>query len=393
MSTSYGLELSDEEQAFAEAIDTFCLRECPPDRLREWTQQGTVRQSPELYRRLADTGWLGVGIPEEFGGAGGGLRDVAILIERLYYHRLPVTGVLTTVITEQSLLKFGSAQQKSEILPAVAEGAILSIAITEPEAGSDVAGLQTVAVPEGDGWRMRGQKLYTTNANHADWVLVAARTSSPERRHDGITVFCVPMSREGVSFTPLAMLGHSDTNITYYDDVRVDRSDIVGEFDDGWTVLTRGLNSERVIVAAMALGYAQRAFDDALAYSKTRFQFGEPIGAFQALQHGFADTATQLAASRLLTYHSASLIQSGHEAAAEASMAKLHATETAKAAALQGLQYMGAIAYSLDSEMQAHVRDSLIMTVFGGTSEIQRNIIARQLGLPSSRRREKANAS
>ncbi len=379
--TWFGEQLNPDERALADAVDSFCLRECPPDQLRDWTDNGRIAHSPELYARLARTGWLGLSIPEEYGGAGGTLRDVAILVERLSYHRLPVGGYLTSVITAQAIIGYGTDEQKRVILPEVATGAVLAIAITEPDNGSDAASISTSARRVGGHWSINGQKIYTSNANHARWVVIVARTNPEAPKHRGITLFCLPMDRDGVSYTRLDMLGHIDTNITYYENVTAHDGDIVGSIDDGWSVLTRGLNSERLIIAAEAIGIGQRAFDDALNYAKTRTQFGQPIGRFQALQHGFAETATKLTAARLLTYHCADLLDDGQPAPAQASMAKLMATETAKEAALQGMQFMGGMGYSMESEMQSYVRDTLVMTVFGGTSQIQKNIIASQLGL------------
>lgn len=379
--TRYGEHLDEEGQAFSDAVDSFCLRECPPDQLRKWTDNGRIAHSPELYARLAETGWLGLSIPEEYGGVGGTLKDVAILMERLSYHRLPVGGYVTSSITEQAIIRYGTEEQKRTILPEVAAGAILSIAITEPDTGSDAASITTAARKVDSGWRINGQKIYTTNANHARWVVLVTRTNPEAPKHHGISLFCLPMDRDGISYSQLNMLGNADTNITYYEDVAARDEEILGPVDEGWSVLTRGLNSERVIIAAVGLGYGQRAFDDAVAYAKTRKQFGHPIARFQALQHGFAETATKLAAARLLTYHSAELIDSGKSAPVEASMAKLLSSETAKEAALQGMQFMGGMGYSMESDMQAYVRDTLVMTVFGGTSQIQKNIIAGGLGL------------
>jgi len=353
--------LTPEQADFVKAVDAFCERECPPHRLRDVTANGTIAHDDALYRKLAATGWLGLTIPEEYGGSGGRLSDVALLTERLSYHRLPVTGYLTTVI------------------PAVAQGAVLSIAITEPDTGSDAAAVRTHARRDGDGWRINGEKIYTSNANHARWVLVVTRTNPDAAKHRGISLFLVPM--DAVDVTKLDMLGHIDTTITRYADVPATDADIVGGIDNGWQALVQGLNSERMIIGAEAVGVGQRAFDDVLRYVKDRHQFGQPIGRFQALQHGLAETATKLLAARLLVRHVAELLDEGDPAPAEASMAKLFATETAKEAALQGMQFMGGMGYSMESDMQSYVRDSLVMTIFGGTSQIQKNIIAGQLGL------------
>lgn len=373
--------LTPEQSAFVEAVDGFCERECPPHRLRELTKGGTVAHNNELYAKLADTGWLGLTIPEEYGGAGGTLSEVALLTERLAYHRVPVGGYLTTVITLQALIKYGSEEQKRAVLPAVAGGDILSIAITEPDTGSDAAAVKTRARKVGSRWQLNGEKTFTSNANHARWVLVVTRTNTEVPKHQGLSLFLLPMDRRGVSFERLDMLGHIDTNITRYEDVDAGDGEIVGGLDQGWRVLVRGLNSERLIIAAEALGIGQRAFDDTLRYVKERRQFGQPIGRFQALQHGLAESAGKLLSTRLLVEHTAALLSSGEPAPGEASIAKLQATETAKEVALQGMQFMGGMGYSMESEMQSYVRDTLVMTIFGGTSQIQKNIIAAQLGL------------
>lgn len=371
--------LTPEQTAFVDAVDAFCARECPPHRLRELTDGGTVTHHPDLYARLAATGWLGLTIPEEYGGSGGTLTDLALLTERLAYHRVPVGGHLTTTITLQALVAFGTEEQKKTILPAIVDGTVLSIAITEPGSGSDAASVSTHARRDGDRWLINGEKLYTSNANHASWVLVVTRTDPDTTKHRGITLFMVPM--EHVEVTRLDMLGHIDTTITRYVDVPVTDAERVGELNQGWGALVRGLNSERVILGADALGIGQRAFDDTVRYVKEREQFGQPIARFQAIQHGLAESATRLLAARLLVAHTAGLMDDGEPAPAEASMTKLLATEVAKDVSQQGMQFLGGMGYSMEHDMQSYVRDTLVMTIFGGTSQIQKNIIAAQLGL------------
>lgn len=374
-------QLTDEQRAFARAVDDFCARECPRDELRELTAGGTIAHHPRVYERLAETGWLGLTIPAEYGGCGGSITDVAILTERLAHNRAPVGGYLTTVITAQAVIRHGTEEQKARVLPQVAAGTVLAIAITEPDTGSDAAAITTRAVRDGDGWRIDGQKIFTSNANHAGHVLLVTRTDRSAPKHRGISLFLLPMDREGISYTRIDTLGHIDTTITHYEGVAATDADIVGEVNGGWQALVRGLNSERVILAAEALGLAQRAFDDATAYARQRYQFGRPIARFQALQHGFAETATQLLSTRLLVHHAAALLDRGDPAPMQSSMAKLAASELAKAASLQGMQFMGGVGYTMEYDMQAYLRDSLVMTIFGGTSQIQKNLIANQLGL------------
>jgi alkylation response protein AidB-like acyl-CoA dehydrogenase len=371
--------LTTEQLAFVREVDAFCARECPAHRLRELTENGTVAHHGALYEKLAATGWVGLGIPEEYGGCGGTLTDIALLVERLGYHRLPLDGHFATVITSQALIRYASEEQKRRVLPAVADGAVLSIAITEPDVGSDAAALSTRARRNGADWLINGEKIYTSGATHARWVLLATRTDADVAKHRGLSLFLLPM--DSVEVTPLDMLGQVDTTITRYVDVPAADTDIVGGLNEGWNVLVRGLNSERMIVGAKAVGLAQRAFDDTLRYVKTRHQFGQPIGRFQALQHGLAETATKLLAARLMVMHTAGLLDAGDPAPAEASMTKLFASELAQQASLQGMQFMGGMGYSMEHDMQAYVRDALVMTIFGGTSQIQKNIIAGQLGL------------
>ncbi|HEY9416563.1 MAG TPA: acyl-CoA dehydrogenase family protein [Pseudonocardia sp.] len=374
-----GQRLTPEQAAFVAAVDDFCARECPPHKLREINGNDTITHHQGLYEKIAANGWLGLTIPEEYGGSGGTLTDVALLTERLAYHRVPVGGYLTSVITLQAIVLFGTEEQKKTVLPAVASGAVLSIAITEPDTGSDAAAVRTHARRDGDGWLINGEKIYTSNANHASWVLVVTRTNPDVAKHKGITLFLVPI--EQVEVTKLDMLGHIDTTITRYENVRATDADIVGELEGGWGALVRGLNSERLIIGSEALGIGQRAFDDTLRYVKERHQFGQPIGRFQALQHGLAESATKLLAVRLLIAHTASLLDAGDPAPAEASMTKLMATEVSKEVSQQGMQFMGGLGYSMEHDMQSYVRDTLVMTIFGGTSQIQKNIIATQLGL------------
>jgi alkylation response protein AidB-like acyl-CoA dehydrogenase len=381
MDPKMGHQFNDEQRALAQSVDAFCTRESWLEDLSDFPGEGTSAHDQKLYERMAAAGWAGLTIPEKYGGSGGTLTDVAILTERLAYHRVPVGGYLTSVITVQLIVRFGTEEQKRELLPLVAQGTVLAIAITEPDTGSDAASITTRATRDEDCWRIDGEKVYTSNANHAGFVVVVTRTDRSVPKHNGITLFLLPMDREGVSYSRLKTLGHIDTNITYYEDVRATEADVIGEVDKGWQALVRGLNSERLIIAAEGLGLAQRAFDDAVAYSKQRHQFGQPISRFQALQHGFAETATRLLSTRLLTYHTAALLDAGDPAPMQASMAKLAATELARDAALQGMQFMGGAGYTMEYDMQGYLRDSVVMTIFGGTSQIQKNIIAGQLGL------------
>jgi isovaleryl-CoA dehydrogenase len=376
--------LTDEQRDFVAAIRDFCQRECGTREQRERLTAGyTEAHSAEIYSKMADLGWLGVTIPDEYGGSGGGMLDACLFMEETSRGLAPIGGYATTLIVAGATERFGTDQQKREILGGVARGAVEAIAMTEPEAGSDVGSLQTSAAPSNGGFVINGQKVFCSNARIADHILVVCRTAKSEDKHEGLSMIWVPRDASGLEIKPIDTMGGRETAYLYFTDCEAPADAVLGEVDRGWTQLMAGLNVERLILAATMLGFAERAFDDALAYVKERRQFGRAIGSFQALQHRLADLATELEAGRLLTYWVASKVDEAPDRMLprEASMVKLYVTETAKRVALEGMQMMGGYGYSSEYDMERLVRQVLVSTIYGGTSEIQRNIIAKTLGL------------
>jgi len=261
-------------------------------------------------------------------------------------------------------------------------GGTLAIAMSEPEAGSDVANLKTRARLEDGEWVLDGSKMWCSYAHKASEILIVCRTGQGER-HEDLSMILVPRDAPGLTVTPISTMGGEETNELHLDGVRVSEDALVGAEGGGWLQLMAGLNYERVILSASALGLAQRSFDDALAYAKERRQFGRPIGSFQAISHKFADLATDIAQVRLLVRWVARLTDEdpGRMLPQEASMAKLAATELAKRTALEGVQIMGGYGYASEYPMERHLRAAVVTTIYGGTSEIQKNIIAKTLGL------------
>jgi isovaleryl-CoA dehydrogenase len=376
--------LTDEQRDFVAAIRDFCQRECGTSEQREQLTDGYRElHSSEIYAKLADLGWLGVAIDERYGGSGGGMLDACLFMEETSRGLAPINGYATTLIVVAAVQRFGSEEQKSEILGGIASGAVEAIAMTEPEAGSDVASLTTSADRVDGGFVINGQKVFCSNAHVSDHVLVICRTRKGESKHDGLTMLFVPRDAEGMERQPIDTLGGRETNYLYFTDCEAPESAVLGEVDHGWAQLMAGLNVERLILAATTLGLGRRAFEDAVAYVSERRQFGRAIGSFQALQHRLADLATELEAARLMTYWVASKVDEDPDRMLprEASMVKLFVTETAKKAALEGMQMMGGYGYSSEYDMERLVRATLATTIYGGTSEIQRNIIAKTLGL------------
>jgi alkylation response protein AidB-like acyl-CoA dehydrogenase len=376
--------LTDEQQDFVAAIRDFCARECGTQEQREKLTEGyELHHNFDVYRQMAELGWLGVTIPEEYGGSGGSMLDACLFMEETSRGLAPIGGYATTLIVAGATQKFGSAEQKSEILGGIASGSVEAIAMTEPESGSDVGSLTTSAERSNGGYVINGQKVFISNAHISDHVLIVCRTTKTESKHEGLTMIWVPREVEGMEIVPIQTMGGRETNTLYLNDVEAPAEAVLGEVDQGWTQLMAGLNVERLILAATMLGIAQRAFDDALAYAKERKQFGRPIGSFQALQHRFADLATELEAARLMTRWVATLTDEDPKRMLpkEASMVKLYVTEVAKRVTLEGMQMMGGYGYSSEYDMERLVRTSLVSTIYGGTSEIQRTIIAKTLGL------------
>jgi len=376
--------LTDEQGDFVAAIRDFCRRECGTAEQRERLTNGhTEAHSREIYARMAELGWLGATIDERYGGSGGGMMDACLFMEETSRGMAPIGGYATTLIVAGAVERFGTEAQRREILGGIASGSVEAIAMTEPEAGSDVGSLSTSADRVDGGFVLNGQKVFCSNAHIADHVLIVCRTTRGESKHEGLSMVFVPTDAPGLEMKPIDTLGGRETSHLYLSDCEAPAEALLGEVDRGWTQLMAGLNVERLILGATMLGFGWRAFDDTLAYVKERRQFGRPVGSFQALQHRLADLATELEAARLMTYWVAAKVDEDPDRMLprEASMVKLKASETARRAALEGMQMMGGYGYSSEYDMERLVRQTLVSTIYGGTSEIQRNIIAKAYGL------------
>ena len=377
-------DLTDEQSDFRDSIRDFCRRECgSAEQRKRLTDGGEQAHSQELYRKMAELGWLGVMLPEEYGGTGGGAVDMCLLLDELAHGMAPVAGIGTAFIVAGAYERFGNDEQKDEILGGIARGAVEAIAMSEPDAGSDVGALQCRAERRNGSYIVNGQKTWISNAHVADHILLVARTSRDGSKHDGLTMLNVPAGAGGREIRSIETLGGREVNDVFFTDTEVDASALVGAEGKAWIQLMAGLNIERLIIAAQALGLARRAFDDALKFVGEREQFGRPVGKFQAIRHRIADLATEVEACRLLVYDVAQRVDADPSAMLprEASMAKLKATETAKRVALEGMQMMGGYGYATEYDMERHVRGALVTTIFGGTSEIQRDIIGKTYGL------------
>jgi isovaleryl-CoA dehydrogenase len=332
---------------------------------------------------MADLGWLGVALPEAYGGAGGGLVDMCLFLQETARGMVPIGGFGVSSIVAGAYERFGTEEQKQAMLGGIAGGTVEAIAMSEPEAGSDVGNLKCKAERSNGGYVVNGQKTWISEAHLAGHILLVCRTDANGSKHEGLTMLSVPADADGVEIRPIETMGGEIVNDVFFTDCDVDGDRLLGQEGNGWNQLMAGLNVERLILAALMLGTAERAFDDLLAYVKERKQFGRPIGSFQALKHRIADLATEIECCRLLTYDVAAQVDANPGAMfpREASMAKLKVTEVAKKVALEGMQMMGGYGYASEYDMEGHVRRTLVSTIYGGTSEIQREIVAKTYGL------------
>jgi alkylation response protein AidB-like acyl-CoA dehydrogenase len=382
-------ELSFEQSTFVEALKGFMAKTCTKayiDRI-----ESTDEYPDALWDGLTELGVFGLGVPEEFGGVGGGMLEIALACEVFGYYggSAVMTYMPTGCFGSQTLVGGASEDMKQRFLPEIANGNLkTAFGLTEPEAGSDASALRTRAVRAGDEWVINGAKIWCSGALAADYIVLSARTGAQEQRGGAITIFMVPTEAKGLQITPIPKLGHHavpscEVGLT---DVPVPHENIIGEVDHGWRALLRTLDAERIATAAISTGSAQRCLDMALAYGLERKQFGKPIASFQAISHMLAEMDTETRAARLLTYHAAWTMDVAPPTRAShaASVAKAYATELGTRSAGRGMQVMGGYGYAKEYEMERFYREAKLYEVAGGATQIQRNIIARHLGIPAS---------
>jgi alkylation response protein AidB-like acyl-CoA dehydrogenase len=376
--------LTAERQVLVETIRDFARRECGTrEERRALTDDGRDMHNVELYKKLAKLGWVGMDIDEKYGGAGAGVVEECLVLEETTRARLPIRFMSVSLISAGIYARYGTEQQKQEVLRSISAGNLVAIAISEPEAGSDVANIGCRAASVKGGFVVNGQKTWTSGAHKSERICLVCRTDPTPQRREGLTMLSVPTDTQGVAISPIDTMGDHEVNDLYFTDCFVSEGNVVGEVGNAWQQLMSGLNKERLIAAAFSLGLAQRAFDDVLDYVKQRRQFGRAIGSFQSIRHRLAELATEIECSRLLLYAVAQAVDANPESLRprQASMAKFKATEVAKRISLEGMQMMGGYGYTREYDMVEDVIQSLPMTIYAGATEVQLDIIAKTFGL------------
>jgi butyryl-CoA dehydrogenase len=373
--------LSDEERLILDTVRAFARERVAP---RAAEIDRTAEFPWDLVREMGKMGLLGVCLPEEYGGAGQSYVLFAMIVEELC-KACATTGLIMDVnisLCAEPILLFGTEEQKKRFLTPLASGEKLgALAITEPEAGSDAAGIKTTAVRDGDQYVLNGTKIFTTNGGVAD-IYVCTAVTDPGAGHKGITDFVVEKGMPGLSFgEPLHKLGicGSATTEVHFDNVRVPVANRLGEEGMGFKITMDTLDGGRIGIAAQAVGIAQSALDDAVAYITQRKQFGQRIADFEAVQFMVADMATQIEAARLLTLQAAELREKRIPCARESSMAKLFAGDMAMRVTIDALQLFGGYGYIKEYPAERHMRDAKITQIYEGTQQIQRLVIARSI--------------
>lgn len=375
--------LTPEQKVIRESVLALVEKALPREKIQEMDE---ARQFPfEAYDALAKAGWLGLPHEEAYGGADGSYKDLTIFVETVAYHNAQLASAyLTTVIYGGMQLKYGASPElKAELMPGVIAGDIrLALCITEPETGSDVASIRTKAVMDGDDYVISGQKCYITCAHVADYLVVATKTER-DAGHKGITLFLVDARAPGVTIRPLKGLGRRmiHTNEIFFDNVRVPASRILGEKNGGWKALMRGLNMERLCLSAAACGNMMKIIDYARDFATERKQFGNRISSYQAIAHKFADMQIMSDSARVMTHRVADMLDAGMSPTMDTAIAKVLATENNSRVADMGIQIMGGAGYMMEHEMQMYFRDARVGSIGGGTSEIMRSVIAKQMEL------------
>jgi alkylation response protein AidB-like acyl-CoA dehydrogenase len=341
----------------------------------------------DLIADLGRLGVLGMSIPEADGGLGASAVAFALVLEELSaaWPSLAVGVAVNSGIVAGSIVRNGTEEQRKRWLPKLMDGSGLgAFALTEPTSGSDAASLRMTAQPDGTGWRIDGRKQFITNARYAPFAIVLARTGEldPTRTSAGISAFVVPMDAPGVSVGPPERkhgLRASDTSALILESARLGSDAVLGELGQGFAIAMSGLDGGRIGIAAQSVGIARRALELARAYSKERKQFGRPIADFEGLRFSMAKAESDLAAARLLALRAAWLRDRGRPFTGEAAMAKLYASEMAQRATHAAVQILGGNGYMRDYAVERYARDGRATTIYEGTSEIQRLVIARSL--------------
>jgi len=375
------LGFTEEQEMLRNSARDFLEKECPKTLVKEMAED-EKGYTPELWRKMAELGWMGLVIPEQYGGMEMSFLDLVVLLEEMGRACLPGPYISTVVLGGFAIQAAGNEEQKKELLPKIANGdLILSVALTEPSAKYDPASITVKAVPDKDDYLISGTKLFVENAHIADHIVCVTRTKNGASPEEGITLFLVDGESQGITTTLLKTIAGDKQCEVIFDNVRVPKKNMLGELDKGWPMVERMLEQATVALCAQMVGGAQAALDMSVAYAKERVQFGRPIGSFQAIQHYCANMVTDVDGSKFITYEAAWKISEGLPATMEVSMAKAWVSEAYRRVTLLGHQIHGGIGFCMDHDMPLYFKRAKAAEPTFGDADWHRETVARELGL------------
>ncbi len=374
------LRFTETQEILKKMARDFLSTECPKTLVRK-LEQSEEGYSPELWKKMAELGWMGLIIPEEYGGMGYTFQDLVVLLEEIGRNILP-GPLIATITSTFPILEAGSEEQKKELLPKIAQGElILTTALLEGEGVFDASGIAVKATPKGDDFIINGTKLFVEMAHVANHILCVTRTkhgTSPEKR---ITLFIVDSKTPGISCEVIPTIAADKLCEVRFNNVTVPKKNILGKIDEGWLIVEMMLRKGAIAKCAESIGAIETCVEMTVAYSKERVQYERPIGAFQALQHIMADMWTSMETSRYLVYEAAWMESEGLPCAKEASMAKAYVNEVYKNLSKWAVRVHGAIATSADHDIPLYYRRSKAADIAFGTTDFHREIVAQKIGL------------
>jgi alkylation response protein AidB-like acyl-CoA dehydrogenase len=374
------LRFTETQEILKKMARDFLATECPKTLVRK-LEQSEEGYSPELWKKMAELGWMGLIIPEEYGGMGYTFQDLVVLLEEIGRNILP-GPLIATVTSTFPVLEAGTEEQKKELLPKIAQGElILTTALLEAEGVFDASGIAVKAATKGNDFVITGTKLFVEMAHVANRIVCAARTKDGASPEKGITLFIVDSKAPGITCEVMPTTAADKLCEVRFKDVVVPKKNILGKLDEGWPIIENTLRKGAIAKCAESIGAIETCVEMTVAYSKERVQYDRPIGAFQALQHKMADMWTAMETSRYLAYEVAWMESEGLPCDKEASMAKAYVNEVYKDVAKWAVRLHGAIATSADHDIPFYYRRSKAADIAFGNTDFHREIVAQKMGL------------
>lgn len=375
------LALNEEQRILQKSAADFLKKECPKELVRS-LDESEDGHSPELWKKMADLGWLGLLLPEEYGGIGWSFVHQAVLLEEMGFNICPGPFISTTVLGSLPVLWAGSEEQKQEILPKAATGdLILTMALTESDGGSTPAAVQMKAEEKDGGFVLDGVKLFVPDAGVADYILCAARTGEGSDSGEGLSLFLVKKDAPGVTVTPLKAISRDKYCEVAFDNVQLDSSALIGEIGQAWPVIKDVVSAAALARSALTVGSMRAALDLSASYSKERVQFGKPIGSYQAIQHYLADMWVDLLGTRNLVMKAAWTLSAGLPAHKEIAMAKIRSGELGRKTTTVGHRIFGAIGFTMEHDLHLYHRRTVADDLAFGGPDFHYEQAAEGLGL------------